>query len=333
MQRLTDLAPAMTCGVPSCYAQVIRVHSAAQVQTVVRAGKAADVLIGSELTNVIAKERPRRNVILVSIGGVGAGSQPWLGAGVPLARAIPILQQQGAVGWGNLVGIPGSIGGALWQNAGAYGVSIGELISAVEVVNLSSGEVEIWRTEDCGFGYRTSRFRRQSEESQGKPEWLIARAQCRASGIGEHRASYASLHSELKAACEWKSLEHQVQISRAVWRLRGGRLPHPSLYNNVGSVFLNPSVNNAQLQRIKTTLPDIPAWSNGDGSWRIPLAPLMKHARALPTKLAVHGDTLLTWVNEDQQDFDGWNADLQTVRRAIQLHFNLEIKVEPSLWN
>lgn len=54
-------------------------------------------------------------------------------------------------------GIPGSIGGAVYMNAGAYGGEVVEVIDWVEVVT-SEGEVKRYSNEECEFSYRHSIF-------------------------------------------------------------------------------------------------------------------------------------------------------------------------------
>ncbi len=61
----------------------------------------------------------------------------------------------GLAGLEFLSGIPGTIGGAVRMNAGAYGFEIKDVLIECEVV-LRSGEVKIFTAEECGFSYRKS---------------------------------------------------------------------------------------------------------------------------------------------------------------------------------
>ena len=54
-------------------------------------------------------------------------------------------------------GIPGSLGGAIAMNAGAYGGEIKDVIESVTVLN-AAGELSGFTAEDCGFSYRHSVF-------------------------------------------------------------------------------------------------------------------------------------------------------------------------------
>ena len=55
-----------------------------------------------------------------------------------------------------LIGIPGSVGGAVKMNAGAYGWEFSDLLSSIEVYNFNTNKIEILLKEDLDFGYRMS---------------------------------------------------------------------------------------------------------------------------------------------------------------------------------
>jgi UDP-N-acetylmuramate dehydrogenase len=57
------------------------------------------------------------------------------------------------------VGIPGTVGGAVFMNAGAYGSSISDLVEEVGVLH-PGGAIEYLTAEECGFAYRTSVFQK-----------------------------------------------------------------------------------------------------------------------------------------------------------------------------
>src|SRR5690606_31648202 len=68
-----------------------------------------------------------------------------------------------AEGWSGvecLSGIPGSAGATPIQNVGAYGQEVAETITAVSVLDRHHDRVGTMPAAECGFGYRTSVFRR-----------------------------------------------------------------------------------------------------------------------------------------------------------------------------
>jgi UDP-N-acetylmuramate dehydrogenase len=61
-------------------------------------------------------------------------------------------------GMEGLVGVPGTVGGALRMNAGAYGTQIGDVVRAVHVFRGSSGRIETLLHENVRFEYRHTSF-------------------------------------------------------------------------------------------------------------------------------------------------------------------------------
>jgi len=78
-------------------------------------------------------------------------------AGVELGKVIRFAIKHGLKGLETLSGIPGTIGGAIAGNAGAYGHSISEVIEKVEI--LDDGKKRWIRNKECQFSYRKSIFK------------------------------------------------------------------------------------------------------------------------------------------------------------------------------
>ena len=62
-------------------------------------------------------------------------------AGVPLSLLVQKAQQHSLSGLGWAVGIPGTIGGAVYGNASAFGKAIGDLVKQVEVLDLKNFKI------------------------------------------------------------------------------------------------------------------------------------------------------------------------------------------------
>ena len=76
-------------------------------------------------------------------------------AGVTLARLATAAKEQGLAGLEFAHGIPGSLGGAVMMNAGAYG---GEMKDVVTAVRYLDADGAVRETAEPGFAYRRSRF-------------------------------------------------------------------------------------------------------------------------------------------------------------------------------
>ncbi len=76
--------------------------------------------------------------------------------------------EQGLTGLEFASGIPGTVGGTTFMNAGAYRSSVSEIIEGVFVYR--EGRFEWMTSEECAFDYRTSIF-------QKHPDWIIVAVQ------------------------------------------------------------------------------------------------------------------------------------------------------------
>ena len=75
--------------------------------------------------------------------------------GTHLSAAIREIAGLGYTGLDELYGIPGSIGGAVYGNAGAYGKSVSDVIEAVRVYAPETDEIQLVAADDMKFSYRT----------------------------------------------------------------------------------------------------------------------------------------------------------------------------------
>lgn len=79
-----------------------------------------------------------------------------VGAGVSLSRAANAAREAGLGGLEALYGIPGSIGGALAMNAGAFGCEISSRLSFATLYDPATRRVFVATPDELGFAYRTS---------------------------------------------------------------------------------------------------------------------------------------------------------------------------------
>lgn len=84
------------------------------------------------------------------------------GTGLPLAALSQLAVEKELTGLEFAGGIPGSLGGAVFMNAGAYGHSIGPLVLAVKTLTLS-GEEKTYANQELMFSYRNSILKKNSE--------------------------------------------------------------------------------------------------------------------------------------------------------------------------
>lgn len=97
-----------------------------------------------------------------------AGTELASDAGCNLFSLIQEAGKKGLGGWENLAGIPGSIGGAVRGNAGAFGPEIKDFTTKVRALDSETGEMREFENDVCDFSYRHSFFK-------DNPEWIITR--------------------------------------------------------------------------------------------------------------------------------------------------------------
>lgn len=199
-----------------------------------------------------------------------------------------------AQGWGgleNLSLIPGTVGAAPVQNIGAYGLEVSELLDSLEAIHLETREVKRFTVNECRLGYRESFFR------QHPGQWLILRVRFRLPLAWTPRTGYPELAREL--ARQAIASPDPRQISDAVVRIRGRKLPDPKKIGNVGSFFKNPIVSRERFADLHKRWPHMPHHPQHD-TVKIPAGWLIEQTgwkgRALGPA-ACHRDQALVLVN------------------------------------
>jgi UDP-N-acetylmuramate dehydrogenase len=112
-------------------------------------------------SNVLADDREHRYVVVSTREVKGEarfeGERVSVSAGFSLPRLCVEAARQGLSGIEGLGGIPGTVGGALWMNAGAYGHEIGEVVETVRVAR--GGEVVEVKGSEVQWNYRHTSFK------------------------------------------------------------------------------------------------------------------------------------------------------------------------------
>ena len=86
------------------------------------------------------------------------GNTVEVGCGASLTHLASVVAEASLTGLEFAYGIPGTVGGAVYMNAGAYGGEIKDVCVSVKVYDGVNDEIYDIKAEDCGFGYRESIF-------------------------------------------------------------------------------------------------------------------------------------------------------------------------------
>ena len=142
-------------------------RSVEQVQRVLAAVKQENLplTVLGNASNLIVKDGGIRGLVMILTDMqelVLEGNQLKAASGAVLIEASRLAAAAGLTGLEFACGIPGSIGGAIYMNAGAYGGEVKDVISQVEVVT-RDGQLKTYAGADCDFSYRHSRFQEGDE--------------------------------------------------------------------------------------------------------------------------------------------------------------------------
>jgi len=140
-------------------ADLVRVHDARRVPELVAYLEAHDVpwrILGGG-SNLLVADEGVPDVVLQMARGEPievAGNRVVVPAATTLGTAILECAKRNLGGMEGLVGVPGTLGGALRMNAGAYGTEMADVVRAVTLFKGETRQVETVKAANVGFEYR-----------------------------------------------------------------------------------------------------------------------------------------------------------------------------------
>lgn len=117
-------------------------------------------------SNVLFSDKGYRGAIFVLGSDMSEittdGEYITASAGASLARVCKSALDSSLTGIEFAYGIPGTVGGAVFMNAGAYGGEMKDVVTEVTCIT-PSGEIRTYQSDSLDFGYRSSRFTKSDE--------------------------------------------------------------------------------------------------------------------------------------------------------------------------
>ncbi|QBR92444.1 UDP-N-acetylmuramate dehydrogenase [Nocardioides euryhalodurans] len=251
-----------------------------------------------------------------------AAGEGWDGF---VARAVG----SGWVGVESLSGIPGSVGATPIQNVGAYGQEVAQSIASVRTWDRADRTQRTFAAADCGFGYRTSRFK----EEPGRHVVLGVTFLLKQGTLGAPVA-YAELARTL--GVEQGERAPLADVRDAVLGLRAGKgmvldaEDHDTW--SAGSFFTNPFVDRSRVPE------GAPAWEQPDGRVKTSAAWLIEHAgfgkgygldRGAPASLSTKHTLALT--NRGRATTADLIGLAREIRAGVESAYGIRLVNEPVL--
>ncbi len=181
-----------------------------QLEVLVRRLKENHILflpVGN-LTNILVRDGGYRG-ILISLRGLdrvmcspAEEGRFWIAAqaGAALGRIVGLAAERELTGLEFCAGIPGSVGGAVWMNAGAFGTEIKDVLVSVTVID-GEGKKKTLRREEIAFAYRKSNL----------PENAVICGACFALSKGHS----GQIRDRMAEILKWRQEKHPLQYPSA----------------------------------------------------------------------------------------------------------------------
>lgn len=166
-------------------------------------GNGSNVLFSDELYDGIIIKLDNFNKISID------GNIITVGAGYPLVKLSNDAMRNSLVGLEFANGIPGTVGGAIFMNAGAYGEDMSKIVESVRVLT-TDGKIKEFTNKQMKFSYRTSML--------------------------QDHLDYVIVSAKLKLATGDKDAIEKIMTTRREQR----RNTQPLNFPSAGSVFRNP---------------------------------------------------------------------------------------------
>lgn len=251
-----------------------------------------------------------------------------IGSGVNWDDAVKKTVDANLSGIEYLSLIPGSSGATPVQNVGAYGAEIGDVLVSLRAYDSKEDSFVEILNNDCGFGYRTSRFK-----TTDSGRFLITEITLRLSKEYPKPPFYDSLQKYLD---DQKITEYTPKtIRQAVIKIRSSKLPDPEKTANNGSFFANPIVDLETYNRLLENFPNLKAWDyNGKkklaAGWLVENAGFSdKHDKN--TGMATWSTQSLVLVNENAKHTSDLIEFRDKIVNSVKDKFGVILEQEPEI--
>jgi UDP-N-acetylmuramate dehydrogenase len=298
-----------------------------------RAGERALVLGGG--SNLVVGDAGWPGVVItlgrrdVVIARRGEHALVTAAAGVTWDDLVAQVVGEGLVGVEALSGIPGQVGATPIQNVGAYGQEVADTVASVAVYDREADELLDLPGADCGFGYRTSRFK-------GGDRYIVLEVTFRL-GLGPLSAPlrYAELTRALGVPDGVRAPLAAVRDTVIALRRGKGMVvdPRDPDSRSAGSFFVNPVLDDAALAALKQRAPGVPCFPGAAGATKVSAAWLIEQAGFTKGftqgNVGVSSKHALALINRGGASATELLALARTIQEGVVARFGVSLVPEP----
>ncbi|TQI78332.1 UDP-N-acetylmuramate dehydrogenase [Serratia fonticola] len=303
---------------------------AEQIEMMIKAWQKAQkrqepLLVLGEGSNVLFLEDFAGTVMINKLKGIEIKEtqDAWhlhVSAGENWHHLVSHTLECGIPGLENLALIPGLVGSAPIQNIGAYGIELKQVCEYVDLLNLTTGEIDRMDPQRCEFGYRESVFKHEFKEG-----FVIV-------GVG---LQLSKQWSPLLNYGDLTKLDPQTvtpqQVFDAVCAMRRSKLPDPRITGNAGSFFKNPLVSEEVAKALLALYPSMPHYPQPDGQAKLAAGWLIDQCSLKGYQIggaSVHRQQALVLVNNGNATSQDVVALARHVRNTVASKFDVWLEPE-----
>jgi UDP-N-acetylmuramate dehydrogenase len=336
-----SLAELTTLRVGGPAARLVTAHETGDVIDAVAGADAAGeplLVLGGGSNLLVADAGFPGTVVRIATQGVTPESVDGCGGVVVRVAAGQVWDDvviravtEGWLGVEALSGIPGSAGATPLQNVGAYGQEVAQTVYSVRTWDRLEGRIRTIAGPDCGFAYRTSRFK--TETHRGGPRYVVLDVMFQLE-IGDLSApvKYAELARVLDV--EIGDRVPLAEVRDAVLGLRAAKgmvldaADHDTW--SAGSFFTNPVLDAADVPEGAPRWPQPGGQVKTSAAWLIEQAGFAKgYGRPGPASLSTKHTLALT--NRGTASAGDLLALARDVRDGVRARFGVTLEPEPVL--
>jgi UDP-N-acetylmuramate dehydrogenase len=302
------------------------------------------LILGGGSNLVVADEGFDGTVVQVATRGVHRDRETGLvtvAAGEDWDAVVAGTVAAGLAGLECLSGIPGLAGATPIQNVGAYGQEVSQTITAVRTYDRVTGQISTNPNGRCGFGYRTSVFKRDDAR---RHVVLSVTFQLAVQSVSAP-VRYAELAAALGVGVGDQVASTTARSAVIDLRRRKGMVidsADPDT-RSAGSFFVNPVLDGAALAVVEAAArtrcgPDarVPRYDAGDGLVKVPAAWLIERAGfgkgySLGDGARISAKHTLALVNSGSATTASLMALARQIRDGVRDAFSVTLTAEPVL--
>ncbi|MEA1937006.1 MAG: UDP-N-acetylmuramate dehydrogenase [Patescibacteria group bacterium] len=223
------------------------------------------------------------------------------GSGLSLVKLISESIKNNLTGLEWAAGIPGTVGGAVANNAGANGMSMSDIVKEAEILEIGNWKLEIrkLRNKECGFSYRNSVFKKEKK--------------------------YIILSVVLKL--ENGSREESKKIILKYLKSRSDK--QPLEYPSAGSIFKNPAIDDDHLAKLIKKYPELKDISKNNtipAGWLIGQIDELRNKKIGGTMISEKHCNFI--VNFDNAKAEEMIILISLIKQKVRMYFGIQLKEE-----